>query len=446
MFEKLKEKKTKKRNRRIYLKNELLYQEILKSILREEYDFIAFAVSHWHAIGVDAFVYEISKKIKKKPVGIIIISSHQKDGFVVSEKDFICKDFSKIDFCFLNISLDNLSTHNSIKLKTYNAFKKFISIFTVIYKIKKQNNSNKKRLYIVSVMNPMINFLQIFNNKSINKKYLPIFSLIDEGIGTFAPKKIWKIVRNMDTQSNKPIYLSFGKNLELNIRGMVINFLKKLALKYISTERRFLLYKKGSNFIPNWEVVNSYKNVLLKRNTYFKNIKKLPYSIIIVTTPYSEYKLSSLKYELNILEKVIDLSIAKGFNVVIKPHPRETPNKYLPILIKYESKNVEIIRGDFPIEDLFISLKPLCVIGYGSTALLNANIIFEIPAISISSLFLNNGSEEINKNLLGKLNKNGFEKIAKDYVYNIENFKKLEKVLNLIILKSQQDISDIIKN
>jgi len=443
MLKKLKEKEIERRNRIVYPKDEFLYQEILKSILRGEYDFIAFVVSHWHAVGVDAFVYEISKRKNKKPAGIIIIQAHSKNGFLINEKDFICKDFSKIDFYFLDNSLNNLPEQKSIILKIHKKFEKFIAILSAIHKIKKQNNSNKKELYIVSVMNPYVNFLQTFRNETINNKYSPVFSLIDEGLGTYASNKTWKIKKKLDNQNKRPEYFGFVRCIKLKIIEIANNYLKKLALKYINTERRFLFCKKNNDFVPNWAFINSYKKVFKKRNKCFANIKKVYNPIIIITNPYSEYKLASLKYELNIVKSIINILIRKGFNVVIKPHPREVTNKYLSILKKYKSKNVKLIRQDFPIEDLFLSLEPLCVIGYASTALINANIMYGIPVISIRRLFLNNESEEIKRKLLKGLNGSVFEKLSKGRIYNVDNFEKLEDILNLITSKKHHAIKCI---
>jgi hypothetical protein len=67
-----------------------LYPLLAQLMKEKDVDFIAKAISHWHAIGVDAFIYDLSQRKNKKLRGVIIISPHQKDGFVISEVDFIC--------------------------------------------------------------------------------------------------------------------------------------------------------------------------------------------------------------------------------------------------------------------------------------------------------------------------------------------------------------------
>ena len=57
---------------------------------------------------------------------------------MINEKDFDCKDFSKIIFYFLDSSLNNLSIQRSIILKIYKykVFGQFITIFKLYVKSK----------------------------------------------------------------------------------------------------------------------------------------------------------------------------------------------------------------------------------------------------------------------------------------------------------------------
>jgi len=90
-----------------YTNKHLLYQHMSKVAIKDDIDFIAFVVSHWHAVGVDSAVYDISKRKNKEPKGLIIICAHMKDGFVIKEKDFICENFAKVKFYFLDSNLSN---------------------------------------------------------------------------------------------------------------------------------------------------------------------------------------------------------------------------------------------------------------------------------------------------------------------------------------------------
>lgn len=414
-----------------YSNNNILYKHIINLLVNNNFDFIAFVFSHWHAIGVDSFIYDIFQRSNKKPRGIIIVVSLTEDGFRINENDFTCKDFADVEFCFANYYLNKLQNQKSIIFRAYKVFKKLITILVAIDKIKNQKKGNKKKLYIISTVKPNISLLQIFKNKNISSKYFPAFSLICEGTGNYVSKKTLKMQRNFSNQNKK--FKCFINDIGFEIRQMVSNFLEEIALKYITVEKRFLFSKKYGRYIQNRSIVNSYKNIFKKTKKYIKNTKKIISPIIIITTPFSEFKLASLKYELGIMEDVINILIKRGFNIFIKPHPIENTNKYIPILKKFEREKVRLIPQNIAIEHLFLPLDPLCVIGYSSTALINANIIFDIPAISINKLLLNSNNISGVKNKLSKtMCEDPFKDLSKGIVYSVDNFENLENVLNSI--------------
>jgi hypothetical protein len=315
----------------------------------KDVDFIAWAVSHWHAIGVDAFIYDLSERKNKKLRGVIIILPHRKDRFVISEVDFICNNFAEVEFCFLDV---NPKVQQSTVFRGVKRIKRIFDILLATKSIRNKNKS-KKEIYIVSVMNPNINFLQIFRNKHLASKYSPAFSLIDEGVGTYMSKKVWKIVRELNYQNKELKHFQFVQVIELKIFEIGYSFLKNIALKYISTENRFLFSKKQDTLIPIWSVVNSYKNVLEKRKMHIKKVKNTGPLAIIVTQPFSEYEQLSVEYELNITESVVNILVQRGISVAIKPHPRETVDKYTSILTKFKSEQIELIQQKTPVNWLY---------------------------------------------------------------------------------------------
>lgn len=369
--------------------------------------FVAWTTSHWHAIGVDAFIYDLSQRENKKLRGVITIVPHPKDGFVINEADFICKNFADVEFCFLDVSPKNQ------KFTIFRVIKFIKNEFDILLAIKnirnKNKNKNKKEIYIVSVMTPNINFLQKFRNKHLACKYSPVFSLIDEGTATYMTKKVWKIARELENQNKESKHFEFARVIELKIVEIVNSFLEKIALNYISTENRFLFSKKQDKLIPIWAVINSYKNVLEKRKRYIEKVKNTEPLAIIVTQPFSEYGRVPLEYELNLTETVVNIIVQKGLSVAIKPHPRETMDKYTSILTKFKSEQIELIQQKAPVEDFFLTLNPVCVIGYTSTSLVNARVLYTIPAISMINILLetsNDGPRNVSWNEFKKLTSN----------------------------------------
>lgn len=406
------------------MKEYTLYQFLSQLMSEKDIDFIAWAISHWHAIGVDAFIYDLSQRENKKLRGVIIISPHPKDGFVINEADFICKIFSEVEFCFLDV---NPKVQQFIVFRVSKFIKKAFDILLATKNIRNKNK-NKKEIYIVSVMNPNINFLQIFRNKHLASKYSPAFSLIDEGIGTYMSRKVWKIVGELDSQNKKSKHFEFVRVIKSKISEIVNNFLKDITLRHINLENRFLFSKKNDELIPIWIVANSYKNVFEKRKMHIKKVKNAGSLAIIVTQPFSEYGQLSLEYELNIIESVVNILVQRGLSIAIKPHPRETVDKYTSILTKFKSEQIELIQQKTPVEDFFLMLNPACVIGYTSTSLVNAVFLYNIPAINMTNILLETSNDEL-------LNASGNE------------FKKLtSNISNIFHINSLEEIEDILED
>ena len=403
--------------------------QFLSHLLNEkDINFIAWAYTPWHAIGVDAFVYDLSHQENEKPKGVIIILPLQ-EGFIINEIDFVCKNFADVEFCSLDVSskVQQFAISKVIKhIKT--TFDFLIAIRNIRTKKK-----SKKELYIVSVMDPRINIIQIFINKQLANKYSPVFTLIEEGIGTYMSKKVWKLAikleRELIDQKNnrnkKSKRFEFVRVIQSKMFEIEDSFLKNISLKCISTKKQFLFNKKQDKLIPIWSVVNSYKSVIEKREVHIEKVKNTGPLVLIVTSTLSEEKIVPLEYELNLIENIINVILQKGLSVAIKPHPRETADKYRSILTKFKSEQIERIQQEAPIEDFFLMLNPLCVIGPASSSLVNAKVLYNIPVICIGNILLEASNDELLK-------------------VSWNEFKKLMGNLDIFYINRPEEIGDIL--
>src|SRR5680860_231660 len=118
----------------INIKREELYNFITKKLLKEDIDFIACLVSPFHALGVDAFLLELSRKKKRKLKGIIFIDPHPKSGFIVNEKDLRCSEFADVEIIY--IEKDNyLKNRNNIK-KISNGINMYMGLLNIMLRKK----------------------------------------------------------------------------------------------------------------------------------------------------------------------------------------------------------------------------------------------------------------------------------------------------------------------
>ena len=168
---------------------------------------------------------------------------------------------------------------------------------------------------------------------------------------------------------------------------------------------------------PNHSIVNSYKKVLKDRNVGV--ISKPNPNVIIMTEMLSEYNYLSLTNEIELVKRISEIIIEKGLDVYIKPHPRETKNKYGNLCKLYYGKELKIIRQDIPIERVISEINPKIVIGFSSTALLTINLFYGIKSINITYRCMKN------LNIM-PINMIEFEKITINIdIYHIDNLEEL---------------------
>lgn len=350
--------------------DKLINENILIDLQNEKIDFVAIAISHWHALGIEAFLYDISIKLERKVNGIILILPHPKDGFVINEKDFHCCEFANLKYYFDEITPENQKFIVRIYNFTYDYLRKFLRLHNI------RSNNGLNTLYLVCPLLPDIPLLNHFEDDRISSKYNPVFVLVDEGFGTYVSKKIW----NMVTKEDKT-YSSFIDLMSSKIFSHIDQVFIKIVLRYIPIENRFL-FKKEIQLKINEDICKSYKCVLKLRRNGLK-INKSEKSVIIITDPLSEYNIISEQEEIHLIESLVKFINEKGIKPILKPHPREKNDKYIDMDCDFE-----IMKKDFPVEEIIPTLNPICVIGYTSTALLNSNVFYGITAISLSNILL----------------------------------------------------------
>jgi hypothetical protein len=108
-------------------------------------------------------------------------------------------------------------------------------------------------------------------------------------------------------------------------------------------------------------------------------------------------------------------------------------DKYTSILTKFKSEQIELIQQKAPVEDFFLTLNPACVIGYTSTSLVNARVLYDIPAISMINILLETSNEEFLN-----MSENEFKKLTSDMgIFYINGLEEIEDILDDIKTKNK---------
>ena len=350
--------------------------ELFEYLEDNKIDVIAVAISSWHALGIDAFIYDISKKYQRKVNVLVLIIPHQRDGYIISEKDFQYRDSVDLKFEFIDIPPDD---QNFIRERVPNFISKYKTMFSGIRNIQSHDGINK-----IFLLCPHLTYNELliyFNNKTISSKYNPIFVLIDEGYASYISKEHWNVLRS---EVSKEEDYSLVDNVSSKIFRLADNTIRRMIFRSIKVESRFILNVE-SQLTMNKNVCDSYKQVLKLRNNKLK-MDVVGKTVLIITQPFSEMGTIPLETELNLMQSLINFINKNGIKPILKPHPREKVDKYNDLI----DCDFEVIKNKFPVEEIIPNLNPICVIGYTSTALLNTKIFFNINAVSLLDVMLSN--------------------------------------------------------
>ena len=343
-------------------------------------DFLAIAISPWHALGIDA---ELIRDEYQERKGIVLIAPHPKDGYIITASDF------KIDINN-NIQIFYLSEFR----EGYKFILRMKSICIALLKI----NKNKKILSLICPYEPYTPFLSLFLDKKIHQKRYPCFVLIDEGIGTYSSNSAWETVAEIDyPQRNMPLF-----------RKYFSNFINKILYFRIPIKNKFLFKNENGSLVLNEEIAKNY----VRRLGSVQNVTSDSKIAIVVTQPFSENNSVTLENEMIAINLIIDLIYS--YKIFIKPHPRENIKKYLSL----SKKNIVLLENSKPIEEIIIKMSPNIIVGYTSTSLMVANALYNVKSYSAVEMllpFINN--DKIKKILLEQYI------LMKNHVLNIKDIK-----------------------
>jgi hypothetical protein len=390
------------------------HDELLVHLENNKIDAIAVAISHWHALGIDAFLYDLSKRYDRKVNALILIQPHITDGYVISEKDFLNDDYVDLKFHFVDTTPKDQSLISE-------RLPSFISKYRTMSSGLRNIRSSKGQdiLYLLSPQLPYTELLIYFGDKTVSSKYKPIIVLIDEGYASYVSKENWKQLRKeLRKEDAKEADSTLMYSVSSNIFRSVDYIFREMILRSMPVETRFL-FRLESQLKINDDICSSYKEVLKLRKNDLK-MDKFGKTVLIITQPFSEMNTISLEDELSLMGSLIKVINEKGIKPVIKPHPRENSAKYNNLT----DCDFDVIENNFPVEEIIPNLNPLCVIGYSSTALLNSKVFYDIDAISLSDIMRSMSKDE----MLDESDEE-FKTLTGNYVNFVDRVEDIEKLI-----------------
>lgn len=378
-------------------------------------NFVAHAITPWHANGVEASINYFENDGKKLN-GYILICEHPNTGICISEKNFA--DIGK-QISFLNVDF-----------KTKNWFEKslgfILAIKTVICMQCKKHK--KESFYIFNTTYPDFNWINIIRKAFPDKK--PVFVVIDEGSGSY----LFMSVGAWVSTHVKGEMIGIKRTLDKTIL-YILGFCRILPRMFLTEyffktngyfDNRLLQKSNGGKLIPNKSIAKYYVDVFEKFRNKDKISSQVIYKekVLLNTQCLSEDGYLEADQDIEVYDTFFKVASKLGIEVVLKYHPREKKinryDKYSCTLDYRKSTSQEILVGS--------NDKPIAAVGIYTSSLVTLKTLYDVPAISLAKLFLNLAISPELKNLLKT-----FIKIYDGLVIFPENEEELNSVLLSII-------------
>lgn len=367
-----------------------------------EINFLAAAITPWHAMGIDATILKMSEQgIVLK--GYIIVVAHALTGATIDECNFHMASLTDLEVVQITGDTAVRTIKQKIKLK-YCLYRYYMQRKREIQRIDK--------LYWAVPLQPSYDLIprvaRVIKNKEIQ------IILTDEGIGSYTLTVLrwWKFN-----------FMEGGLRFTRNILVRNVFFKHRLEKREQIQYHRLLKGKRGY-LVPDDEAVAYYRKILAMEN-YKEDFSYYGKSVII--NPNMLYESGILKddSEMKIYTEICDAMVKDKTSVIIKPHPREQNVQ------KYEALNCCLeTKCRVGQETILASLKekPYCVVGFSSTTLITAKVLFGIQAISAN--YLIDKDKQRNKKYFTSFNKSFsnllyMPKNMEELLSNIEEIKMI---------------------
>lgn len=355
-----------------------------------DYNFLAKVFTPWHMIGVKATLAKLKKEaINMRGVGIV--NPHPLTGYAIHESEFPKE-------CVYTCSCDTTTVVENILADKYQFYK---YLFTDI-----KASPQKQDFYIIAPVVDTILASQVYH--VLPDRHIK-FILFDEGVATYI-NTLWPRPNPFRGWGN---FVQFLRYLHCHIMGEV--FVEQTRKIH---RNQLFIYSTTGQLLQNRDIYPYYIEVLSQKAeiTFLgKDLDQIKNSVVICTTAWDRSKIIKDE-DFVVLKNICDYIHSKGFQLLLKPHPRDTF-----FTSKAKLLHAQVIDSSLPMESICIKYPPRCVISYSSTVLVTAKIFWNIPTYCLSDMLNRSCIDEF---YLQEID--GFKRVFK----NIVSFpKKNEQIL-----------------
>ena len=367
----------------------ITYGDFIKRAVNDvNINFIAFVISPWHAISLDAsLLYMKSKGVDLN--GMVLISPHPKTGINVTEESFVGTNYKLFIEDIRENKQNGIEVFCNENKESFSQFMKRRIKHLELYKfvfLGGINWTHKEELYIIRP-----NYDGVYLGMNIHGYKHARFVISDEGIGSYTSSSTFHLVAPIGEKwRGIRRWMNFFRE-EILLRRWIYAFHNIIETTIFNKSKKSL--------VPRKEVLHYYTDVLKKHvaQSYSINNFDLSSAVIIAPSVYVEEKDRYYGEDVRVWKLICDTLYELGYELYMKPHPRDKC-----YATKAESWHCKVInQHGLSMEELCAISKPKCVIGAPSTALVTASLFFDIKSICMADVVSKNlVSQKVNEELI----------------------------------------------
>lgn len=382
------------------------YSDFLcKAALDTSVNFIAFVITPWHAISLDASVkYLQSKGIELN--GMVLVYPHDKTGINVSIESFTCDCYSiYVENGGFNQNSTVIASSKEKNLCKSSFLKRRIKHLS-FYKYALLGGRNVQKLPEIYLMQTVHPEPQIGLQMLSYGRYMR-YVCFDEGVGTYTPD-------NDIPPTSYKIGEWANYFREAIIGHQWLKYFHHVIYTTLFEDRKGILY-------PRQSVVPYYRQVIEDHASQSSLSIDLSDAVIIAPSVYEEIKQYYNGEEMRIWSQVCATLSKKGYKLYMKPHPRDS--YFRQYAHQWKCELIEV--PNLPMEKMCAISQPKCIVAGPSTALVTSNLLYEIPAICIYDLMDQSKCDQSIKTIIKY-----FRKLFRQFVLFPQSLSELEAIVD----------------
>lgn len=371
---------------------ELTSQQLTRKLKREKsIDYVALVTSSWHFLSAVSTVKWLKHK-KGVGRGMILVFEHPTDG------------------CIIEPALANAKWFDDMEIYSF----KFGALATAreVKHYLRGHRKEGREFYILRPVMPKLEFSVMLYNEDVRKNIVHI--VIEEGLATYM--RDWKGWLSEDLHTHNLVDLWN----QISMRTWRKYYSDAVLRRRDELIDNTIFIKKGEHLFKNKRAISYFKYVLQRTKDIYDYTAYEDYqnSVIVCTQTYGEQGRILNEADIHTLERLCRVLQKKGYQVIVKPHPREKDiDKYARMGWRVDTRN------DVPLESILAGLdvKPKCIMGITTTTLVTAKLFWGISTVSIARLI---ARDSYTKEIADEIN--NFCKIFENIIQIPHSYEKIK--------------------